>query len=188
MCHNNTDGCCENDATGDWCKRGWHITEKKYKEKKRKRRPQPPDKEPKTKHRKRDAKLEIYLSRFGYTPKDMPDRKQIEAAFMNATEPWQTDSPDLEERFQPQFTYEEYSDAFQYILDSIENDKLEMYLSRFGFTREDMPDRRQIEEAFMNATEPWQADSPDLEELSASQFTYEEYSEAFQYILETIAE
>ena len=104
----------------DKCWNGWHISEAKYRAE-RKRAECSFDCQPERdrKNAKRDPTLEIYLARFDYTPKNMPDRKQIEEAFMNATEPWRTDKHD--QIAESQFTYEEYSDAFQYILDSIRN-------------------------------------------------------------------
>ena len=57
-----------------------------------------------------DPLLEIYLARFGYKPDEMPDRREIEDAFLNTIQ-----------ISAPEFTYEEYSEAFQYIVDIIKN-------------------------------------------------------------------
>ena len=47
-----------------------------------------------------------------------------------------------------------------------------------------MPDRREMEAVFLNKT--YMTDISQGELIVASEFTYEEYSEAFQYIVDTI--
>ena len=120
-CHNFYDGFCTKDVVDDQCENGWHITEKRYRakkiaeqHKKRKRDPKPEelsdDEAPKAKKCEQDPLLEIYLARFGYKPDEMPDRREIEDAFLNTIQ-----------ISAPEFTYEEYSEAFQYIVDIIKN-------------------------------------------------------------------
>ena len=117
FCHNYYDGYCRNDVVDCQCENGWHVTEKRYKKIAKhgewKRGPEaaePSDDEaPKAKKCKRDPLLEIYLARFGYKPDEMPDRREIEDVFLDTT------------RSSSEFTYEEYSEAFQYIVDIITN-------------------------------------------------------------------
>ena len=56
---------------------------------------------------------------------------------------------------------------------------LEIYLARFGYKPDEMPDRREIEDVFLQHCH--------REQISASEFTYEEYSEAFHYIVDIMA-
>ena len=112
MCHNYDQGYCRKDVIEDKCPNGWHITEKQYEAKRFWIQNYCRD-------GKRDAKLQMYLSRFGYRPNDSLDRRQLEEAFTKATAPWQTDSFDCEQIAASHYTYEEFSEAFQYILDSI---------------------------------------------------------------------
>ena len=117
FCHNYYDGLCLNDVVDSQCENGWHVTEKRYKKitkhRKWKRDPEREelfdDEGPKAKKCKRDPLLEIYLTRFGYKPDEMPDRREIEDVFLDTT------------RSSSEFTYEEYSEAFQYIVDIIMN-------------------------------------------------------------------
>ena len=138
FCHNYYNGYCRNVVTDYQCENGWHITEKKYRRvkfaerhsddteserTKSKRGPQSEeladDDAPSAKKCKRDVFLEIYLARFGYKPDDMPDRREMEAVFLNKT--YMTDISQGELIVASEFTYEEYSEAFQYIVDTITN-------------------------------------------------------------------
>ena len=132
FCHNYYDGYCRNDVVDYQCENGWHISQKRYRAKKlaelpaddsesqiRKRRigrfehEMPCDEEtPKVKKCKRDPLLEIYLARLGYKPDEMPERREIENGFLSRT---------LMENSASELTYEEYSEAFQYIVDIIAN-------------------------------------------------------------------
>ena len=142
FCHNNYDGYCRNDVVDYQCENGWHITEKGYRRKKiaeqlsadreskrrkSKRGPQseepPEDDEQEAKKCKRDPRLEIYLARFGYKPDEMPDRREIEDVFLETT--YMKDTSHREQISASEFTYEEYSEAFQYIVDIITNGVLE---------------------------------------------------------------
>ena len=125
FCHNYYDGFCRNDVVDNQCVNGWHITEKRYRAQKiaeqlsddgeaeaRSKRFQElsADEVPEAKKCKRDPLLEIYLARFGYKPDKMPGRRDIEHAFLEIAQI----SPS-------EFCYEEYSEAFQYIVDIITN-------------------------------------------------------------------
>ena len=131
FCHNYYDGYCRNDVADYQCENGWHISQKKYrakkiaeqlsadresKRRKSKRGPQSEepseDDEQEAKKCKRDPRLEIYLARFGYKPDEKPERREIENVFLDRT--YMEDSAS-------EFTYEEYSEAFQYIVDTITN-------------------------------------------------------------------
>ena len=131
FCHNFYGGYCRNEVADYQCQNGWHITERRYralkiaeqlagdresKHWKRKRCVQseePSDEETsQAKKYKRDPLLEVYLRRFGYTPDGLPDRREIEHAFLDATHMDNSAS---------EFTYEEYAEAFQYIVDIITN-------------------------------------------------------------------
>ena len=63
--------------------------------------------------------------------------------------------------------------------------RLEIYLARFNYKPDEMPDRREIEEVFFKTTSCF-LDTSHREQIPASEFSYEEYSEAFQYIIEII--
>ena len=73
---------------------------------------------------KPDARLEIYLARFVFKPYEMPDRRQIEDAFLETTYVKETSPRD--QISAAEFTYEDYSEAFQYIVDIITNSALEL--------------------------------------------------------------
>lgn len=105
-------------------------------------------------------------------------RRKKAAQFFNHRESqastWKRD-PQREDDF-----VEELPKAKKYKGDAL----LEIYLKRFGFKPEEMPDCRDLEGAFMHAT--YMTQTSQNEEISTSEFTYREYSEAFQYIMDTI--
>ena len=133
FCHNYYDGDCRNVVVDYQCGNGWHITKKRYQREKIAEQFSA-DRESKRLKSKRDLqseepsaddvheanhdpRLEIYLSRFGYKPDEMPDRREIEKIFFDRT--YMKDTAHREQVSESEFTYEEYSEAFQYIVDTI---------------------------------------------------------------------
>ena len=136
FCHNFYDGFCREEVVEHQCVHGWHITEKRYRaiknaeqfsddresnHRKWKRCPEVDEaidsEASRAKKCKRDPLLEVYLRRFGYKPDEMPDRREIEDAFVDTT----FTKVSHRDQGPAPFTYEEYSEAFQYIVDIITN-------------------------------------------------------------------